>query len=196
MADAVLLCGDKMLKVYAIKTGGCDRHEVGRTLLRWKYEELWGRALPEIVVTEEGKPQFADGPGFFSLSYTDGLCCCALCDGPVGLDVEKIRSVSANAISRILSREEWLQYSASRDPAECFLRFWTLKEAYCKFTGKGIAGTRLRETSFDLSGEHPKLISQENLHLWSRKIDVDGMDIVLSLCADRLHRPEFYQEEL
>ena len=81
-----------MLKIYAIKTHGCDRHEVGRTLLRWKYEELWGNTLPEITVTENGKPQFADGSGFFSLSYTGEFCCCALCDDPVGLDVEMIRS--------------------------------------------------------------------------------------------------------
>ena len=185
-----------MLKIYAIKTQGCDRHEVGRTLLRWKYEELWGRALPEIIVTETGKPQFSDGSGFFSLSYTGGFCCCALCDAPVGLDVEMIRSVSANAISRVLSREEWLQYSVSPDPAECFLRFWTLKEAYCKFTGQGIAKTRLRETSFDLSGEHPVLLAQKNLHFWSCKVDVIGSGMILSLCADRVHRPEFYLEEI
>lgn len=165
-------------------------------LLRWKYEELWERDLPEVAVTDTGKPYFVDGPGYFSLSYTGTLCCCALCDSPIGMDVERIRNVSANAARGVLSTAEWMSYSTSTDPTEAFMRFWTLKEAFCKFTGEGIARTRLSETEFDILSDPPVLLRRSDLRFWSRRIaDAEG-DFVLSLCSDRIHRPEFYREEL
>lgn len=181
-----------MLKVFAAETVGADRHEVGRMLLQWKYEDLWQRSAPPIVLDANGKPRFEGDKGFFSLSYTDGWVYCALSDSEVGLDVEKVRPVNPNAIQRVLSREEWMQYSVSENPAEKFMQFWTLKEALCKFTGLGIAGTKLNETFFDLSGDLPKLTGRKDLFFWSRCVD----DVVISLCSDFWHRPEFYRIEI
>ena len=181
-----------MLKVFAMEAAGADRHEVGRMLLRWKYEEIWQRSMPEIFLREDGKPDFDDERSFFSLSYSGGWAFCALSDSEVGLDVEKIRSVSPNAIGGVLSREEWMQYSVSPNPMERFMQFWTLKEAYCKFTGLGIAKTKLNETVFDLSGEQPKLKGRGDLFFWSRCVD----GFAIALCSDFWHRPEFYKIEL
>lgn len=175
-------------------TRGGNKHEIARMLLKWKYEDIWGRELPEIAVTETGKPYFVDAPGYFSISYTGSLCCCALCDSPVGVDIERIRNVSYNAVKGVLSPAEWMQYSISENPSETFMRFWTLKEAYCKFTGLGIAGTKLKETEFDCSGSEPSALFRNDLHFWCRKIDDEEGGFVLSLCTDRLYRPEFYME--
>lgn len=181
-----------MLKIYAIEASREERHEAARKLLKWKYEELWKRPMPEILVAEDGKPCFADGNAHFSFSYTDGWAFCALSDGPVGLDVETVRSASPNTVRGVLSREEWMQYSVASNPALCFMQFWTLKEAYCKFTGKGIAGTNLREISFSLSGKNPICRTNTDLFFWQR----NAGNLVISVCSASNNIPEFYKEEI
>ena len=180
-----------MLKVYGIPVGGADRHEAARTLLRWKYEEIWQRPMPEIVTAEDGKLSFAEGPGFFCLAYAGGRAFCALCDSSVGLDVERIHSVGADVARQILTPEEWNRYSASKDPAVEFLQIRTLKEAYLKWSGQGRCDDP-RRLSFDQPGEHPVLRGREDLRFWSKQVG----DYVISLCSDQWHRPEFYWEEL
>ena len=181
-----------MLKIFAVESERSERHEAARRILEWKYEEIWNKPQPDIQIGEFGKPHFGNAEEYFSFSYTEGLAFCAISDGEIGLDVEKVRSVSSAAISKVLSREEWLYYSGSSNPAEAFMRFWTLKEAYCKFTGQGIAQQSLKDLVFDLSGDHPVLLSRQDLRFWCRCIG----DVVISVCADRAHRPELYSLEL
>ena len=181
-----------MLKIYAVETSYADRHKAARTLLQWKYEELWRSPLPALALTEQGKPYFANGQGYFSLSYTDGWAFCALSDSPVGLDVEKVRPISPNAVRGVLTREEWMQYSLASNPAQCFMQFWTLKEAFLKFTGEGIAPSRLRELSFDLTYKNPILRGKDGFYFINRCAG----DLVISLCLDNYQIPEFYKETL
>lgn len=185
-----------MLKVYAMSVAGEDRHLAARMLLRWKYEELFSQEMPEILEAEDGKPYFADASCYFSISYTGDFCFVAISDTPVGLDCEKIRSVSSEAVVRILSPAEWRQYSSAKDPAEMFMRFWTLKEAYCKFTSLGIVKSKIRHTEFDLTRLSPYLSGHEELRFWCRRLDSGLSDIVLSLCSNSMHRPEFYIVEI
>ena len=181
-----------MLKIYAVETDRAQRHEAARRILKWKYEEIWQSPMPEIQIGERGKLYFPDAEKQFCFSYCDGLAFCAISDSNVGLDAEKIRSVSAAAISRLLSRDEWLQYARSSNPMEVFMRFWTLKEAYFKFTGQGITGASLKELSFDLSGDCPVLADAQNLYFWCRVIG----DVALSVCTDCVQRPELYALDL
>ena len=80
-----------------------------------------------------GKPQFRDYPDFrFNLSHSgqyaaivynnDGL--------EVGIDIQEHRSVRDSLSRRIAS---------PKDTENDMLRLWTIKEAYSKLTGKGIA---------------------------------------------------------
>ncbi len=181
-----------MLKVFAVETTRAYRHEAARRLLKWKYEEIWQKPLPQVCSGEHGKLYFPEEDVFFCFSYCEGLAFCALSDGNIGLDAEQVRSVSAATVSRVLARQEWLQYSESSDPAETFMRFWTLKEAYCKFTGLGIAGTPLKEIVFEFSGDRPVLLGHPELRFWCRSIG----GVVISICADQEHRPELYAVEL
>lgn len=180
-----------MLKIYAIAREDADRHVAARMLLRWKYEELWQRSMPEIIIGERGKPTFAEGSARFSISHTKGASFCALCDGEVGIDVERIRSVSASVAQRTLSMDEWEQYSGAENPSIEFLKIWTLKEAYVKLTGEGLHGD-LRQIAFDFSQPRPRLIERPDLQFWCKQVG----DFVLSVCADRWHRPELYMEEV
>ena len=183
-----------ILKVFAARCTRGSRHETARKLLLDNYWKIFGRQMPEIFTSDTGKPYFADDSAFFSFSYTENLCICAIADNPVGVDAEAIRSVGENLQKGVLSRNERQFLTASCDRNETFMRYWTLKEAYCKFTGKGIAGTSLRETEFDIAGNSPVLLGQENLHFDCRVFDMAGVHVVISVCTDSPCCPEFLFE--
>ena len=56
----------------------------------------------------------------------------------IGVDIEKLRSYDERIAERFFSKEEqeYLKHTDEKD--ENFTRIWTSKEAYGKFTGKGI----------------------------------------------------------
>ena len=123
---------------------GRGGHEVGRELLR----ELVGQ-LPEILITERGKPYFADGSVHFSISHTKDHAFCAISDRNIGIDAEPIgRSVKPSLGKHILSPKERAYWENAEDPGDTLLRLWVQKEAYAKLTGRGW-GSYLYETEFD-----------------------------------------------
>ena len=60
---------------------GRSGHEAGRALLARLYREHIGQRLPEILVTERGKPYFSRGNVRFSISHTKSHAFCVLADG-------------------------------------------------------------------------------------------------------------------
>lgn len=90
----------------------------------------------------------------FNLSHTDGMVVCLVArDLDVGVDVEP-RSRSGEWLdlaSRFFSPEEAaaLRQVEARDRPRRFLEYWTLKEAYIKARGMGLA-IPLAQFSFDL----------------------------------------------
>ena len=116
-------------------------HEAGRVLLREMTERLTGAPMPEILIGERGKPYFATGSLYFSISHTKRHVFCALSDRPIGIDAEEMdRSISLNLSRKILSPEELAQYHAAADQRLALLTFWVLKEAQGKCLGTGIQG--------------------------------------------------------
>ena len=116
-------------------------HRAGRQLLRKMYEETFGKAMPEILVTERGKPYFQDSPVHFSISHTKKHVFCVLSDRPVGIDAEEIsRDIRPELAEKILSASEKTQYEQAENRKEALLRFWVLKEAAAKCTGEGLRG--------------------------------------------------------
>jgi 4'-phosphopantetheinyl transferase len=80
----------------------------------------------------------------FSLSHTAGLVVCAVAIGiPVGIDAEAIdRRVPLLLADRCLApaeRAALVALPAAAQPAR-FLEYWTLKEAFLKAVGVGLAG--------------------------------------------------------
>ena len=116
-------------------------HRAGRQLLRKMYEETFGKAMPEILVTERGKPYFQDNPVHFSISHTKKHVFCVLSDRPVGIDAEEVsRDIRPELAEKILSASEKNQYEQAENRKEALLRFWVLKEAAAKCTGEGLRG--------------------------------------------------------
>jgi 4'-phosphopantetheinyl transferase len=111
---------------------------------------LYGDARPAewtFDTTESGKPLLA-GSGArlqFNIAHTNGLVACAAAiDVNVGVDVESLDAgrVPNDVVSRCFSAREIADLDVRNgiDRLERFTELWTLKEAYLKATGDGLAG--------------------------------------------------------
>ena len=121
--------------------GGMTGHAAGRALLAEMYREITGQELPEIEKSPHGKPYFVNSPWHFSISHTKRHVFCALSDMPIGIDAEEVdRKVNLKLAEKILSSNEKACYDAAADKNAALLKFWVLKEAAAKLSGKGIYG--------------------------------------------------------
>ena len=114
---------------------GKNAHAAGLELL----QALYGKPLPEIARTALGKPYFVDYPLHFSISHTKHHAFCVLSEAPIGIDAEELdREINLELANKILSPGEMEQFTAADDPRLALLKFWVLKEAAGKCTGKGL----------------------------------------------------------
>lgn len=107
------------------------------------YEELLFSNTPE------GKPVLQTKiPVCFNLSHSGKYAVCIISDVPVGIDIERTnravflkenRHFLNRMAKKCLSEKEWLLYQTSDEKAKCFTEYWTKKEAYSKYMGKGLA---------------------------------------------------------
>lgn len=121
-------------------------HALGRALL-----SSWAGGDPRawrFQVGEHGKPEVLSPPGGprlrLNLSHTRGLAAAVLTeDHDIGIDVEWLdrRAPTMDLAQRFFAQAECAQLEglAEDDFVERFLGFWTLKEAYVKAIGKGLA---------------------------------------------------------
>lgn len=132
-------------------------HEARRrqfALTRVMQRQLLSRYAAEIPpadwqfkVSAEGRPTLAppfDRTGLhFNLAHTEGLVAMAVCrHALVGVDVEKLGRAPLAVVDRYFSAAEAGQLRALPPEAQPrrFVQLWTLKEAYLKAVGTGLAG--------------------------------------------------------
>jgi len=108
-----------------------------------------------------GRPELdlgSDPPLRFNLSHTQGLVACVLTrEAAVGVDVETSdrRCDVARVARRCCAPSERADLQTCPDAAQQlrrFLAYWTLKEAYLKALGHGLAGSA-RSAVFELQGD-------------------------------------------
>ena len=134
-------------------------HEAGQVLLRALWEQHIGGNLPEIVVTDRGKPYFVDSGWHFSISHTKRRVFCVLSRQNVGIDAEEAdRNINLALAQKILSPGEKAQFDAAKDKRAALLRFWVLKEAAAKLSGEGLKGYP-KQTDFSL--EDPRVLETD-----------------------------------
>ncbi len=115
-------------------------HTVGRALLAELYQGEKNAPLPQVQIAQGGKPYLPDGP-YFSISHTRHYAFCVMSEKPVGIDAEELdRNINLALAEKILSASEYARYQQQADKRLALLRFWVLKEAYCKVTGTGLRG--------------------------------------------------------
>ena len=118
-----------------------EGHATGRALLKEMVEPLTHAPMPQILVTDRGKPYFETGSLHFSISHTKRHVFCALSDRPIGIDAEEMdRDISLKLAQKILSPNEFTQYEQAEDQRLALLTFWVLKEAQAKRDGTGLQG--------------------------------------------------------
>lgn len=181
-----------MIRVFIKKCGNThsEQHATAYRLLFEKTEELFGFSadMKDIAYFDKGKPYFTDIPVEFSISHCKGYAVCAVCgkaEGRIGVDCELIRPFRETSMRRIFSADEMAMIKGGDSPDLLCTRLWTLKEAYVKYTGTGLAG-HMQERVFSFDGD--RVLSDGELELFS---DIIEASAVVSLCSDRGRSAEF-----
>jgi 4'-phosphopantetheinyl transferase len=122
-----------------------------------------------FIANVHGRPEILDRPRGvpdlrFNISHTEGLIACAVTIGrEVGVDVEHIgRRLTHDVAGRFFAPREVadLHRLAADEQHRVFFDYWTLKEAYIKARGFGLA-LPLADFAFRLSPPSPPAISFE-----------------------------------
>lgn len=141
-ANALLARLPKGLRERLARKTGAARDEslFAYALLAHALHDRYGwEALPEIALGVHGKPYFPSCPDvFFSLSHSRGAVLLAVHDHSIGVDIERLRPVSARMRTRFHASDE-----------AAFWQDWVQRESRCK--RRGISAVALR------SGEVPPL---------------------------------------
>ena len=124
----------------------------------WRFiENVHGR--PEILDRPSGTPDLR-----FNISHTNGLIACAVTIGrEVGVDVEHVgRHLHYDVPGRFFAPDEVtdLHKLPEEDQQKVFFDYWTLKEAYIKARGFGLA-LPLGDFAFKLNPPGPPAITFE-----------------------------------
>lgn len=195
MTPEVLLSGYSpggqtlVFRVYAAEIAETERKQAHRAehfaaleLLSAALQKDFGVSHAEIYRTGLEKPRLMHRFLHFSVSHCKGLAVCAVGRLPLGIDAEPPRAVKDNLLEKVCTPEEAAQIMASADRERAFSRFWTLKEAYAKYTGAGIR-TPFETLGFSLETGirflHP---DAEKLRFYQL---TRGNSHIISLCVPR-----------
>ena len=102
-----------------------------------------------IKRSEAGKPYFVDDSiGCFSISHSGELSVAACFCDEVGIDIEPVSREKefARIAKRFFTTRELRRFEEGGADAESFLRIWTEKEAYVKYSGKTFAELYSKDT--------------------------------------------------
>ena len=162
--------------LYLAHRGFCPQESAAaRELLDLLCRRVLDAPAPPLLREPGGKPRFAREDLHCGIAHTRGHVFAALADGPVGLDAEDLsRPLRLETARRVLSPGEALPPGQER---QGLLRYWTLKEAYLKYTGQGLRRD-MRGLTFTLEPE-PHLAGSD-LHF----AQLEAFGCLVALCAD------------
>lgn len=150
---------------------GAHEFLAGRLLIRGWLAALTGTPAGAWRFAEgtRGRPAIAEpaSPWAFNLAHSGGLVACVLSRVPdVGVDLENLerRPPTRDLARRYCSPAEVadIERQPEAEQSRRFLTYWTLKEAYLKARGLGIA-VPLSDLDFTLDGPHPTLAFRASL---------------------------------
>lgn len=150
------------------------KHELGRKTCAAAYLLLCEALRKEYGITEKpvfgygehGKPYILGHPEIhFNFSHCREAVLCVVSDRPVGCDVESIREYKESLVRYTMNEAEIEQIEQSPDPAETFIRFWTMKEAVMKLSGEGIRNDM--KTVLKGTEQIETVVNQEKKYVYS-----------------------------
>jgi 4'-phosphopantetheinyl transferase len=143
----------------------------------------------EIRHGAHGRPELAPVHDLcFNLSHTAGIAVYAIGRGrAIGVDVEALdrRPPSAGLIERALNAREAARFArvGPGERTEAFLRYWTVKEAYAKALGLGLA-LDLRQVGVEGPAARPRLDLPGGSGEWHVRRLRPRADVIGALVAD------------
>lgn len=181
---------DSDFRVWFEKMSGERKESVRRLLIPHKQKlkiaadnlcrnavaEFCGISTDEIEfgTKEKGKP-FAKGLDVhFNVSHSGDIAVCAVSGREIGIDIEKIREIKADACRKFANENE-IEYINSNKNG--FFEIWTLKEAYFKCVGTGL-GADIKNVWFDIT-KNGIICSEKGFDC--RFINIDK-DYICALC--------------
>lgn len=99
----------------------------------------------EIEELGQGKPVFKERTDlYFNISHTVNIVVVVMARKPIGIDIDGNRNFSDRMIDKFYSKKEaqWV-YGNELRKSDRFFNIWTMKEAFSKMRGDGIARTIL-----------------------------------------------------
>lgn len=171
-------------------------HNAGLKLLSYGLSDFANISFsPEELVSAiesgpYGKPYLKSYPDIhYNISHCEDTVVCAISHNSIGVDIESIRPFSELIIKKVFTEEEKTFLSKMSvdeySHQEWFFRFWTLKEAYIKHAGRGLAMS-MNEFSFSFTGQaepYQVSFSKPGLFFTQKKL---ANDYILSLCTASL----------
>ena len=98
--------------------------------------------IEEIQIEREnnGKPYVVDSRLMISLAHSANWVACSIGEVPSGVDVEEDFTDALSIAKNFFTTQEYNQIRNvdGLTRAKKFLSFWTIKESFAKFTGRGI----------------------------------------------------------
>lgn len=121
------------IAAHALKRLMLSKLDGGLPAREWRFETAPG-----------GKPKVSRVPApHFNLSHCEGLAACAVSlDVELGIDIEPVtRDAPFEVAESHFTQDEqrWLASLPASERSAGFFRLWTLKEAFIKATGRGLA---------------------------------------------------------
>jgi len=145
------------------------------------------------VYSGNGKPYFADAVCAFNLSHSGDYALLAYhgTKEPVGVDIQKIRTMRDGMEKRILHEDEKKFLSGDSEWRNRYLnRIWSVKESFVKMTGEGLARDfRTVYTDF----ENGTVATEDGISAYFRLREWKE-DYYLSICSP--HREEYEIKEV
>lgn len=133
-----------------------------------------------LAYDANGRPYFEERICDFSITHTQNHVFCAIIEGEesmrIGIDAEDLGRPDFSNLDEMAAR--WFSESEQKaflasPTKETFLRIWTRKEAYSKYTGEGLRALSKIDTE--------ALAKEGNIQFFDYRIG----DILLSVCAPR-----------
>lgn len=123
----------------------------------------------KIKVYKEGKPYFENLDVEFSVSNTGPMWMCIFDRNPCGIDIQEVKSCKHESIAeRHFSKEEFEYVKLWGE--EGFFDIWTAKEAFGKYTGKGLFASK--ESVVDENHELKQSLVYEEKKVYIKRINI------------------------
>lgn len=166
------------------------RSVIGEILIRTIIEEelCYGESKDiKFEKNKYGKPYIKEYPQFnFNISHSEDIVVGASDNQPIGIDIEKVKTINYEGIARGFFTESEFNYiikDSLYDKLERFYKIWTLKESYIKCCGQGLS-LPLKSFSIDIDDcDNIKMsINNENKEYKFKSFNIE-LNYKLAVCS-------------